>query len=457
MNVARIPLAATAALTLSVGSILAQDLLPKAAPQSRPVVLKNATLHPLDQAAIVGGSLWFDGGVIRGIAKAGEELQLPSDAEPLVVDATGKHAWPGWIAAHSQIGLIELGAVRQTVDTDEVNDMSPEALAGVAVNPDSAAIPVARGNGVLTACVFPIGGEIPGRASVMQFEGWTNEEMAVLADAGVVVDWPALPDPRGRRGRGGRGPGMGMAPGASENRDPEAATKKARERIEETFARALAWGRRKENDATTPHDLQCAALQGALRRERTTFVLADEIEEIESALAWTQRQQLRAVIVGGRDALLCADQLVELRVPVILTGVHKLPRRDDSDYDAPFRLPARLAERGVTFCIATGEEFAHERNLPWHAATAAAFGLDRERAVAAISRDAAEILGVGDKLGTLTVGKRATLLLTDGDPLELTTRIERAWIEGRETDLRSKQTELAKKYRQKHAQPAAGK
>ena len=454
----RSPIVATALAaalsSLFAASLHAQDLLPKAPPQSRPVVIQNAILHTLDQGTILGGSLWFDGGVIRGIASPGQALQLPSGADPIVIDALQKHVWPGLIAAHSQLGLIEIGMVRQTVDTDEVNDHSPEAIAAVAVNPDSAAIPVARSNGVLTACVFPIGGEIPGRASVMQWEGWTNEEMSVLQDAGVVVDWPAMPDPRGRRGRGGRGPGMAMS---AEARDPEAATKKARERIEEAFLRAAAWGQSKTADAATPPDLQAMAMQPALRGERPVFVLADELEEIESALSWTQKQKLRAVIVGGRDALLCADLLVERKTPVILTGVHKLPHRDDSDYDAPFRLPAQLSERGVQFCIATGEEFAHERNLPWHAATAAAFGLDRERAVAAITRDAAEILGVGDRLGTLTVGKRATLLLTDGSPLDLTTRIERAWVEGRETDLRSKQTELAKKYRQKYAQQSQGK
>ncbi len=438
---------------LAHASLSAQDLLPKAPPQSRPVVIRNAILHTIDAGTILGGSLWFEGGVIRGIASQGEELQLPKDADPIVVDAAQKHVWPGLVAAHSQIGLIEIGMVRQTVDTDERNDQSPEAMAAIAFNPDSAAIPVTRSNGVLTACVFPIGGEIPGRASVMQFEGWTNEEMAVLADAGVVVDWPAMPDPRGRRGRG-RGPGMGMA---GENRDPEAAAKKSRERIDEAFLRALAWSQRKAADASTPHDLQAQSLAPAARGERTVFVLADELEEIESALAWAQKRSLRPVIVGGRDALLCADLLVERRVPVVLTGVHKLPRRDDSDYDAPFRLPAQLAERGVDFCIATGEEFAHERNLPYHAATAAAFGLDRERAMAAITRDAARILGVGDRIGTITVGKRATLLLTNGSPLDLTTRIERAWIDGRETDLRNKQTELAKKYRQKYAQQSTGK
>ena len=444
-----------AALATASANLCAQDLLPKAPPQSRPVVIRNAILHTLDAGTILGGSLWFEGGVIRGIASQGEELQLPSGADPIVVDAAQKHVWPGLVAAHSQIGLIEIGMVRQTVDTDERNDQSPEALASVAFNPDSTAIPVARSNGVLTACVFPIGGEIPGRASVMQFEGWTNEEMAVLADAGLVVDWPAMPDPRGRRGRG-RGPGMGMG-AASENRDPEAATKKSRERIDESFVRALAWSQRKAADANTPSDLHAQSLAPAARGERTVFVLADELEEIESAVAWAQKRSLRIVLVGGRDALLCADLLVERRIPVVLTGVHKLPRRDDSDYDAPFRLPSQLAERGVEFCIATGEEFAHERNLPYHAATAAAHGLDRERAMAAITRDAAKILGVGDRLGTITVGKRATLLLTNGNPLDLTTRIERAWIDGRETDLRNKQTELAKKYRQKHAQQPQGK
>ena len=133
------------------------------------------------------------------------------------------------------------------------------------------------------------------------------------------------------------------------------------------------------------------------------FVLADDLEEIESALSWTQSRSLRTVLVGGRDALLCIELLRERDVPVILTGVHKLPARDDGDYDTAFALPAQLAAHGIRFCIATGEEFAHERNLPYHAATAAAFGLDRERAMAAITRDATDILGVGDKLGTLQV------------------------------------------------------
>ena len=420
----------------------AQDLLHKAPPAPAPVVIQNAIVHTLDRGTLIGGTVWFEDGLIRGVFAPGEPFTPPANAT--LVDAATKHLYPGMIAACSQLGLIEIGAVRQTVDTDEVGDHSPEALAGVAVNPDSAAIPVARSNGVLLACVMPTGGEIPGRASVMRADGWTNADMTALADAGIVVDWPAMPEPRSRRGR------RGSAPGA--DRDPVAATKKARERIAETFERARTWHAQRAADPTTPPDLRAESMGAALRRERPVFLLADELEEIESALAFAAEQGLGAIVVGGRDAALCADLLTARDVPVILRGIHRLPRRDDSDYDEPFRLPALLAELGVRFCIATGEEFAHERNLPYHAATAAAFGLDRERAIAAITRDAAQILGLGDRLGTITVGKEATLLLTDGSPLDLTTKVEAAWIAGRQTDLRNKQTELAQKYRAKYGQ-----
>lgn len=425
----------------------AQDLLPKAAPETRAIVLQNAIVHTMDGATLLGGTVWFHDGVIRGVTGPGESLRLPEGLEPVWIDASQKHLYPGLVAARTQLGLVEVGMVVQTVDTDEIGQQSPEALAGVAVNPDSAAIPVARQNGVLSACVFPLGGELPGRASVVQLEGWTTADMNVLADAGLVVDWPAEPQPRGRRGRG-----RPRAPGAPPERDPAAVVRETRERLDETFARAAAWHAQRAADPNSAPDLQAEAMGPALRGDRPVFVLADELEEIESALRFAKKHGLRVVLVGGRDALLCADQLVEAKVPVILTGVHRLPARDDADYDEPFTLPARFDQKGIRFCIATGEEFAHERNLPYHAATAAAFGLPRERALQAITRDAAEILGVGDVLGTLAVGRHATLMLTNGSPLDLTTKVERAWIRGRETDLRSKQTELAKKYREKYRQ-----
>jgi len=428
-----------ACLPLLASAIAAQDLLPKAAPQGAPVLLRNAALYTMDRGVILGGALLMDGGVIRGVWAADETPQVPPGAT--VLDLAGKSVFPGMISAHTTLGLVEIGMVRQTVDTDELGDMSPEALAAVAVNPDSTAIPVARGNGVLAAAVFPSGGLLPGRVSVIQLDGWTNADLAVRADAGVVVGWPAKRGGDGGR-RGRRGPGGGG----------QDTSGKDRERIDQAFADARAWLDAHTADPSVPTDVRHLALVPALRGEVPVFLLAQDLEQIESAVLWATDRELRAVIVGGRDAALCATLLAERKVPVILDGVHRLPTRDDSDYDEAFTLPARLAELGVSFCIATGSDFSNDRQLPYHAATAAAFGLDRQRALAAITSDAAKILGVDDHLGSLTVGKDATLFVADGHPFELTTKIDKAFVRGAAIDLRDKQTELAKKYRERYRQ-----
>lgn len=427
----------------SCAAASAQDLIPKGAPQTRPIVLEHVVVHTMDGRTILDGRVLFTEGVIRSVLTRDDPMPRLA-GEPLVVDCGQKHLYPGLVAAFSQLGLLEIGMVRQTVDTDELGEFSPEAMAAVAVNPDSAALPVARTNGVLVAGVFPTGGLIPGRASAIQLDGWTNADMTLLEDAGVVVDWPMKvvrerrrgPDPTDRRGR----------------KDPEDEAEEARHRIDEEFARARAWLDRSVAEPTTPPDLRARSLVSTLRGERAVFLLADELEQIESAVLWAVGRGLRPVVVGGRDALACKDLLVRHAVPVVVTGTHELPARDDLPYDAPFALPAQLAKAGIPFCIATGEEFSNERNLPFHAATAAAFGLDRDRALAAITRDAATILGVGDRVGTIAPGKDATLILCDGNPLDLTTRVEKAWIQGREVDLRNKQTELARKYREKYRQ-----
>ncbi len=424
----------------------AQDLLPKAAPQRVPVLLKNATLYTVGDGIVLGGSLWFIDGKIAGIAARDEDpmddvatARLLQNAR--VVDLEGLCVYPGLISAHTTLGLEEIGMVRPTVDTDELGELTPEALAAVAVNPDSTAIPVARSNGVLAACVFPQRGLLAGRASVIQLDGWTNADLVVRADAGPVVTWPSSVD-RFRRWR--RGPFDRGAEGPRER----AITR--RQTLVDQFAAARAWLDAHTADPTVPIDIRHLALAPALRGEAPVFVLANDLEQIESAVLWATDAGLLPVIVGGRDAALCAPLLRARNVPVIIDGVHRLPQRTDSAVDEAFTLPSRLEREGIRFCIATGSGFSNDRNLPYHAATAAAYGLSVQRALAAITKDAADILGVGDRLGTLAVGKDATLFVADGSPFELTTKIEHAFIAGREVDLRNKQTELAKKYRQRY-------
>ena len=416
-----------------------QDLLPKAAPQQHAIVLTNAHIHTVSDGIVLGGSLWFEDGVIRAVLPAGEQPQLPAGSEPEVIDLGGKHVFPGMISAHTALGLVEIDSVRQTVDTDELGELSPEAIAMTAINPDSAVIPVARSNGVLAAAVFPSGGLLPGRASVMQLDGWTNRDLAIRSEAGPVVSWPAATPARFRSARAERG-------------DDKDRVAKAERRIDDAFTQARAWLKARTADSSVPLDIRHAALVNALRGEVPVFVLARTVEQIESAVLWGARHGLRIVIVGGYEARHCTALLREHAVPVIIDGVHRLPRRDDAPYDEPFTLPRDLAAASVKFCIATGEDFSNDRNLPYHAATATAFGLDPGEALAAITLRAAEILGIADRLGSLQAGKDATLFVADGHPFELRTKIESAYVQGRRIDLRNKQTELAAKYRERYRQ-----
>jgi len=420
----------------------AQDLGTKAPKQTAPIVLQNAVLHTVTGGIVLGGTLWFHDGQIRGVLAADQKLELPPGSKPEVIDLQGKHVFPGMIAVNTQLGLTEIISVRQTVDTDEIGEMSPEAKALVAVNPDSTAIPVARSNGILAAGVFPSGGLLPGRVSVIQLDGWTNDDLKVRDDAGPIVAWPGLGGGGGFSRRFGRVGDDGEGSGND-------AAKKSRQRIDDAFAAARAWLDAFTADPTIGVDLRHQALVPALRGEAPVFLLADDVEQIESAVGWAIGRKLRPVVVGGRDAALCSPLLKDHQVPVVVTGVHRLPRRDDSAFDEPFTLPKRLTDAGLRIAIATGQDFSFDRNLPYHAATAATYGLGRDAAFAAITIEAAKVLGVDDRLGSLTVGKDATLFVADGHPFDLPTKIEMAFVRGRRVDLSNKQTVLEAKYRER--------
>lgn len=429
--------AAAAALCATLSGLPAQDLVTKAPAQSNDVVIHGATIHPIDRPAVEDGMVWFSDGLIRSV---GAKADVPESVTR--IDAQGLHVYPGLIGANTTVGLQEIGAVRATRDEDEIGDTTPEVRAAVAVNPDSTVIPVTRSNGVLTVGVIPQGGLVPGRLSVMQLAGWTWEDMAVEADAGVVVRWPALPR-------------------SSSKPDDIEETMQRRRAVDDLFERARAHLSARANDPAIAPDIRLEALRPALRGERPVFLYADALEQIQSALAWAAERELRAVLVGGRYALDCVELLRERSIAVVVTGTHRLPGRRDLPFDEPFRLPAALQEAGVAWCLASSEEFANERNLPYHAASAVAHGLSLDAALRAVTLSAAEILGVADRIGSLTAGKQATLIVTDGNPLEVTTRVVHAFVAGRHLDLDNKHSALARKYREKYRQlgilPKAGK
>lgn len=436
-----ITLTAILLITLA-SSVSGQDLMIKAPPQQHPTLLRNVTIHPISGPTINNGAILFDKGRITFVGPADklDTRTLPDDLR--ILEFPGKHVYPGLIGANTLTGLIEIGAVRATLDYNEVGDITPEITAVLAVNPDSTIIPVTRSNGVLTVAVLPAGGLITGRASVIRMDGWTNEDLTIRADAGLVLNWPWMR------------PATGWWITTSHSEQLESINKRLR-LLDETFDLAQAYIDARDADRKHAVDLRWEAMRAVLQRERPIFVRAQELEQIQSAVAWAARRNLQIVIVGGRDAHAAAELLLRHDVPVIISGTHQLPNRDDAPYDDPFTLPARLESAGVKWCLATAGgsfETPHERNLPYHAATAVAHGLPVDAAIRSITLAPAQILAVDDQLGSLEVGKLATLIITDGNPLEITTTIESAFIDGRPIDLANKQTVLAEKYREKYRQ-----
>lgn len=421
---------------------LAQDLGVKAPPQSRPIAITKATIHPISGPAVPNGHVLFENGKITSVG-AGDGV-LPLGA--LVIEAKGKHVYPGLFGAYSQTGMSEIGSIRATEDHRETGEATPEVYAAVAVNPDSTLIPVTRANGILLEGVFPTGGLIPGRASVMQMEGWTYEDMTVDRDVGLVVGFPQT-----RQGQNI----FGRADESAQRRLDEAF-----DALEELFARARAYRSLRSTDTNAPADARLEGVLGVLPEagdaQNPVFLMANEVEQIEAGVRWAIERKLKPVIVGGRDAHMAAELLKAHEVPVIIVATHKFPKRTDSAYNASYTQPALLEKAGIKWAVASGEETPHERNLPYHVAQALAhgepLGLTHDAAVRSITLTPAEILGVDNRVGSLEVGKDATLIITDGDPLEVRTKTEMAYIGGKTLDLGNKHAALYRKYLEKYRQ-----
>lgn len=428
---------ALATLLAFLSAAEANDSLP-APPQDQAILLEGATLHTLTGEPIPNGFLLLDDGKILSVGATRPEL--PPNTQ--TVDLSGKHVYPGLISPNSAVGLIEIPSVRGTVDTAETGPVNANVRAEIAVNPDSEVVPVTRANGVLTVHAVPkvsSGGVIAGRSALIELDGWTWEDMTHTADVGLHVFWPPnRPSP--------------FAPKQDEDEFQKARGKRIK-LIRDAFEQAAAYAQARGADPTLPIDLNLEALSPAVTGNQRVFIHANDLVEIEGALNFADEFALSIVLVGGYDAELVASRLKTKNTPVIVAGVHRLPLRRFDPENAPFTLPNRLRLAGVEFAISrSGSAFtsAHERNLPYEAAMAAAHGLPPEEALKAVTLYAANILGVEDRLGSLSAGKDATIIVTDGDPLEVTTNVSAAYIRGKQVDLTSRHTRLYEKYRQRY-------
>jgi imidazolonepropionase-like amidohydrolase len=429
-------------LILLATTVWASENIPPP-PQSEPVIIRGATLHTVSGEVIEDGHLLFEDGRITAI---GANDGSPVAADVNVIDLSGKHIYPGLIAANTVLGLVEISAVRSTRDNAEPGTINPNVRANEAVDPDSELFPVARANGVLIALSVPQSpgdsetgptGLITGSSAVLQMDGWTWEDMTVKSPAGVHVIWPDI---------------RSVPADDKEAQKTLGARLKA---LEDAFAQARSYADAHTAGSLTMTDLRWEAMLPVFAGDIPVFVHANDVRQIRGALEFTQEHGVKLVIVGGIDAWRLAGELKAADTAVIVSPVHTVPLRRWEPYDTPFTNASKLAAAGVSFAIAgEGSAFgaANARNVPYNAATAAAYGLSREDALKAITLYAAEILGVDDRLGSLDTGKDATFIVTDGDPLEITTNVERAWIQGREIDLSSRHTRLYEKYQEKYRQ-----
>ncbi|WP_158278660.1 amidohydrolase family protein [Rhodohalobacter mucosus] len=406
-------------LTLSVQPAISQIPAPV---QSQPVALTGGTIHTMAGDVIENGTILFEKGKITAV---GTDVTIPSGA--VRENVTGKHIYPGLIDSWSQMGLYEIGAVSMTVDINEQGPINPNVRAERAFNAESRHIGVARSAGVLTAVSSPGGGLISGQSAAMMLEGWSWEEMTLKPGVGLIVNWP---NPR------------------STNYQDQL------RQLRSTFADAKAYHKAKQamvngNGPRIDFDSRWESMIPVISQERPVVVNAGEVRQIQDAITWSTEEEVRLIILGGNDAHLVSEHLKSRNIPVILTSVLSSPFRSWQAYDAAYSLPAKLHEAGVRFSIAGGASAPNANRLPHEAGAAIAYGLPSDAALEAVTSAAAEILGLDDHIGSLETGKDATLIITDGNPIEYATQIEQVYIQGRKSDMMDNHKQLYEKFREK--------
>ncbi len=432
------------ALSISLAmvmSVQASDQIP-APPQKQPIALVGGTIHTVSGPSIENATILFDKGKIVAI---GKDVQLPPNTK--TIDATGKHIYPSLIEANSSLGLIEVGAVAATRDQSEHGQVNPSVRAEVAINPDSELIPVARSNGVGVVMTQPSGGLISGQSAIIMLDGWTWEDMTMQSSAALMVNWPRMTQGGGRRFFFAQ-----QQPGRFEE-----TLKRNLKAIADIFKDARAYkaarGASAQGGAHHKADARLEAMLPVVDGEVPVWIRANHIKQIKSAVDWATNQNLNMVLIGGADAHLAMDLLKRKNVSVVVTPILRLPSRRHEAFDTPFTLPKKLHDAGIKFAIAGGQTGnGNDRNVPYHAAKAASYGLPKDVALKAVTQYPAQIMGVDDQIGTLEVGKDATLFISTGDPLEITSNVEHLFLQGRHIDLGDKQKQLYEKYKKKYEQ-----
>ena len=416
-----------------VTNISAQETMSPAPAQKETIALINATIHVGNGQVINNGTVIFKNGKITEVSAAA------SVAGAKVIDCKGKHIYPCLILTASQLGLVEVPSNRATADGTEIGEMNPSIRSVVAYNTDSKVINTLRTNGILLANVIPDGGVISGSSSVMQLDAWNWEDAAYKTDVAIHFRMPSLLNRRG----GGRGFGGQQAPA-----DPVKTGLEQIEKVKVFFREAKAYLAESKHENT---NLKFEAVKGLFNKKQKLFIHCNIVKEMLLAIDFAKEFGFDVVLVGAVDSWQIADLLKQNNIAIILNQLHDLPAMMDDDVDQPFKTPYLLQKAGVLFTINDDDGSSRYRNLAFNAGTAAAYGLSKEEALSAITLNAANILGIADKTGSIETGKDANIVVSEGDILDMRTNIiTQAFIQGRQIDLNNKQKQLAEKYEAKY-------
>ncbi len=423
---------------LFISIIFTSDQIP-APPQSQPILLKGGDIYTVSQGILTNSDILFEKGIITQIAK---NIQPPENTQ--VIEAAGKHIYPGLISAISTLGLQEIGAVRATRDYAETGSMNPNVRANVSYNPDSELIPISRSNGILLANSVPRSGRISGMSSLMMLDGWTWEDASLKDTVALHIFWPSMKQPK---------PGKKKK---KKDKDKKDSRLESIQELDDFFKDARAYHKLKSsNSPSFKTDLKLESMEPFINGRLPLIIHANEVRQIEAAVFWAERNNVNMILAGGKDSWRVIPLLKEKNIPVIYTQTHSQPSRRFEEFDQSYKTPLMLYEGGVKYCISNSEspfQTPHIRNLPYHAAKAGSYDLPWSEALRSVTLSTAEILGIAGRVGSLETGKEATLFIADGDILEVRTTVETAFIQGRIIDLTDRHKDLYEKYQEKYRQ-----
>ncbi len=426
----------------AVTSFAQANVLPAKA-QKGVMYVKNATIHVGNGTVIENGVIVVRDGKIE---KVGKDIAIPADATD-VVDASGKQVYPGLILPVSTLGLVEISSIRASNDSREIGDLNPNVRSIVAYNTDSKVINTLRSNGILAANIVPQGNFLAGSSSVVQLDAWNWQDASLKTDGGMHLFMPSLmPRPSfGRGGGGGRGAG-GPNPGAES--DPVKEGLQQIDKLKEFFREAKAYLAAPSHEEV---NLKFDAVKDLLAKKQKFYVHANTVKQMLVALDFVKEFGFDLVIVGASESWQIADLLKQNNVSVVLQQMHSLPTTTDDDVDQPYKTAAILQKAGVVFAISDDDSQTRGRNLAFNAGTAVTYGLDKEQALAAITLNAAKVMGVADKTGSIEAGKEANFVISSGDILDMSTsNVTDAFIQGRKVNLDDKQKQLNNRYEEKY-------